>query len=103
MCALNRLVIVELMRILLSCAASAGVRWGFLEGAVGGSVQSWSVGGQHVSPRVLGGSLRLWLHVDLGGHLALVLLGGAGGGASVGDHLRSSRWLEVVGVLTGKK
>lgn len=82
---------------------SAGVRWGFLKGAVGGSIQSRSVGGQHVSPRVLGGSLRLRLHVSLGGHLALVLLRGAGGGASVRVHLGSGGWLEVIGVLTGRK
>jgi len=76
---------------------SAGVRRRFLEGAVWGSVEDRSVGGQHVSSWFLGGSL--WLAGDLRRLLALVLLRGAGGGASLWDHLRSSRCLVVAGVL----
>lgn len=82
---------------------SAGIRWRFLKGAVGGCIEDRSVGGQHVASWVLGGSLRLWLGENLRGQLALVLLRRAGGGG--GDrasprreHLGSSRCL-VVGVM----
>lgn len=74
---------------------SAGVRWRFLKGAVGGCIEDRSVGGQHVASWVLGGSLRLWLGRDLGGQLALVLLRRF---SPRREHLGSSRCL-VVGVM----
>lgn len=85
---------------------SAGVRWRFLKGAVGGSVEYRSVGCQHVPSWFLGASLRLQLVGSLRGLLVLVLLRGAGGGgrgASVRDQLGCSRCLVVAVVLWERK
>lgn len=79
---------------------SAGVRWRFLKGAVGGSVEDRSVGCQHVLPCFLSDSLRLWLVWSLRGLLVLVLFRTTvGPRASLGDHLVSSMWLIAAGML----
>lgn len=84
---------------------SAGVRWRFLKGAVGRTVEDGGVGGQHVAPWFLGAALRLLLGPALGGLLVLVLVlvvlgqAGAGGRASIRHELGGSRGLVAAVVL----
>lgn len=82
---------------------SAGVGRRLLERAVGRAVEAGSGGGQHEasSSPLLGCTLGRGLARRLGGLLALVLLrqGRVGGRRSVGELLRSRRWLEVAVVL----
>lgn len=65
---------------LLQLWGSAGVRRGFLKGAVGGSVKGRGVRGQHVTACFLAGSMRLRLGGGLRRLLVLVLLGRARAG-----------------------
>lgn len=84
---------------------SAGIRWRFLKGAVGRSVEDRSVGCQHVATCFLGGSLRWWLGGSLRGLLVLVFLRqtGVGRRASLRNQLGSSRWLIAAVMLWERK
>lgn len=78
---------------------SAGIRWRFLKGAVGRSIEDRSVGRQHVAACVLGGSLRLWLGGSLRGLLVLVFLRQAGVRCGASLRKGSSRWLVAAVML----
>lgn len=81
---------------------SAGIRRGFLKGAVRGSVQDGGIGGQHVTACFLaGGYMRLRLGGGLRRLLVLVLLGRAGVGrrSSFRNRLRGCRRLIAAVVL----
>lgn len=78
---------------------SVGIRWRFLKGAIGGSIEDRGVGGQHVATLVLGSSCALRLDGSLRGLLVLLRLAGGGGGASFRDQLGCSRRREIIVML----